>query len=301
MIINAENLLALNTNYTAAFTEGMNGAVSTAPEALKRGEIDMTVPSTGPQMEHHWLSSIPAMGEWIGERKIKNLVSGKLLVLNKDFESTVKVPRNAIEDDQYGQFALSMRIMGANAAALPLKLVTDALVANGTWADGAAFFGTTRTYGSNTITNLVTGALDATTLATAIQVMTSYLGANDEPLNVTPRYLICGPKLRKTAWDLVKNSLVSSGTGKGGSIQNDLQGIVELRVSPRLVGTQDDYWYLVGEQAGIKGVGYQDRVSPVMETSDLELFTRNEYQWGARARGAAFLTLPHLVYAAQVS
>lgn len=297
MIINAENLLALNTSYTASFTEGMNGAVSTAPEALKRGEIDMTVPSTGARMEHHWLESIPAMRQWVGERTIKNLVSGKLSVENKDFESTVRVPRNAIEDDQYGQFALSMRIMGANAASLPLKLVTDALVANGLWADGAAFFGTTRTYGSNTISNLVTSALDATTLAAGILAMQSYVGANDEPLNVTPRYLVCGPKLRKTAWDLVKNSLVSAGTSKGGAVQNDLQGIAELRVSPRLVGTYDDYWFLVGEQAGIKGVGYQDRVSPVLETSDLELFTKNEYLWGARARGAAFLTLPHLIYA----
>lgn len=46
-----------------------------------------------------WLGDIPGMREWIGDREVQNLTASDYTIKNKDFELTVGVDRNAIEDD----------------------------------------------------------------------------------------------------------------------------------------------------------------------------------------------------------
>lgn len=311
MDLNRENMDAFFQTLNAAFTEGMQaGRERELPEDPTVAELAMTVPSTGAAAIHAWLSQLPGMRKWVGDREVKNLQSGKLTVVNDDFESTISVPRNDILDDQFGLYTPLARVMGANAELLWPKLAIDALVGGATalWADAAAFFGTTRKYGGNTISNKTTSALSKSTFEAAILAMTSYVGHNDEPLAVAPRILLVGPKLRATAWDLVKNTVAVAAQLNVGAtenvgaaaVQNRTQGLCELRVSRRLVGTYDDYWFILGEQAGIKGVAVQKRADPKLTRMDRDtdenVFMRKEFLYGTDARGAAFLTLPHLVY-----
>ncbi len=311
MDLNRENMDAFFQTLNTAFTEGMQaGREREMPEDPTVAELAMIVPSTGAASIHAWLGQIPAMRKWVGDRVIQNILSGKLTVVNDDFESTVSVPRNDILDDQYGLYAPLVRVMGANAELLWPKLAIDALVGGvaGLWADGAAFFGTTRKYGAATISNKTTSALAKATFEAAIQAMTSYVGHNGEPMAVAPRYLVVGPKMRSTAWDLVKNTVaivpqtnVAGAENVGAAaVQNRTQGLCELRVSRRLVGDYDDYWFILGEQAGIKGVAVQKRAEPKLTRMDRDtdenVFMRKEYLYGTDARGASFLTLPHLVY-----
>jgi phage major head subunit gpT-like protein len=89
------------------------------------------------------------------------------------------------------------------------------------------------------------------------------------------------------------------------------KGIVEPIVSEMLVdGIEVDgttynaagYWFLLGDFAGIKGIVYQMRMAPELQTQkwspDSEYtFNTDNFQIGARMRGEAFLALPHLIHA----
>ena len=60
----------------------------------------MVVPSTGKENDYSWLSRFPKMREWIGDKVVKALAAFNYTIRNKDWEATVEVERNDIEDDQ---------------------------------------------------------------------------------------------------------------------------------------------------------------------------------------------------------
>ncbi len=307
MDITAENLSALFNTYNTAFSAGMQRGpdipAELATEYLKFAELAMAVPSTGESTIHAWLNQIPGFREWVGDRQKKAIGDGALTVINADFEDTVAVPRNKILDDQYGLFTPLMTSMGIEGGdeTLWLERAIDAMLANGKWADGTAFFAAARKYGKSTIKNYVTDALSDTSLAAAIATMMSYNGPEGLPLKVAPVYLVVGPNQRDNAWSLVKNSLkvakAVSGDTAGAAIENPLKGRALLRVHPRITGNQ---WFLLGTKSGIKPVAVQKRqeakLTALANPTDPNVFFNKEFIYGADARGEAFLTLPHLAY-----
>ena len=305
MDINRANMDALFQNYNTAFTAGMqSGTDRPTPDDLVIAELAMMGASTGAATVHGWLNQIGGMREWLGDRILSNIESGKLTIKNGDFEKTIVVPRNDIEDDQFGLFMPLIQAMGTSASTLWMRLAIDALVANGKWADNADFFKANRKYGkgkaAGTITNFVTDALSADTYKAARLAMESFVLGGGEPGEVVAKVLVVGPGLRDTAWNILKNEWVSAGTDKGGAVKNPHQGSCELRISRRLVGANANKWFLLGEQGGMKPVYVQKRKEPLLtrmdKDGDANVFMKNEYYYGTDARGAAFLTLPHLAF-----
>ena len=302
------NMNALFRSYRVAFTDGLQASGQRVDELdLLLDELAMAAPVTGEASVHAWLDAVPRLRKWVGDRIVESLGKGALTVVNDDFESTVNVPRNKVEDDQYGLYTPLVRIMGQQGGSLWLRLVVEALVGgvSAKWADDTTFFLSTRKYGGNTINNKTTNVLSANALSAAILAMESYVGRNDEPMEVAPEYLVVGPKLRDTAWDLVKNQFVIAETGKGGTKQNVLKGRLQLRISRRLVGAYANFWFVTGSQGGIKPVFVQKRKEPVLtaltQEDDENVFWKNNFVYGTHARGASFLTLPHLCYGGIVS
>lgn len=306
MDINRENMDALFQTYNTAFSDGMqNAGIRPTPEDLTIEEIAMVGTSTGAAAVHAWLNQIGGMRPWIGDRVISNIESGKLTVANGDFEKTITVPRNDIEDDQYGLYAPLVGAMGTSAGSLWMRLGIDALADNGEWADGKAFFAADRTYGDQDIVNLTTDALGADSYRAAKAKMESFVLHGGEPGEVVVTHLVVGPSLRDAAWNIVKNEWVTSGTGKGGAVKNPNAGSTELRISRRLVGARANYWYLMGSQGGMKPVYVQKRKAPFLtrmdRDTDTNVFMSNAFYYGTHARGAAFLTLPHLAFHGRVA
>jgi phage major head subunit gpT-like protein len=60
---------------------------------------------------------MPSVREWIGDRHIHRMKQNAYRLTNKDFEHTIGVSRNAIEDDKYGVYAPRFRMMGRTVAA----------------------------------------------------------------------------------------------------------------------------------------------------------------------------------------
>ncbi|MDP1980480.1 Mu-like prophage major head subunit gpT family protein [Undibacterium sp.] len=138
MEINQNSLAALFTGYNMVFQQAFS-AIENDYE-----DIAMTVPSTTAQEVYAWLGQTTRFREWIGDRVVQNLESHDFTIKNKDWENTVKVSRNSIEDDTYGLYKPSMAQLGQDSAKHPGELVWG-LIGKGFNAkcyDGQYFFDT---------------------------------------------------------------------------------------------------------------------------------------------------------------
>ncbi|MEW6427323.1 MAG: Mu-like prophage major head subunit gpT family protein [Thermodesulfobacteriota bacterium] len=138
MIINRDNLAILFRAYNAAFQKGFAGAESFWQR------VATEVPSTTGSNDYGWLGQIPGMREWIGDRQINNLKQHDYSLKNKTFELTVGVPRESVDDDQYGIYAPMMETLGQSAKEHPDQLVFALLAAGFATPcyDGQYFFDT---------------------------------------------------------------------------------------------------------------------------------------------------------------
>ena len=115
MIINRTNLSNLNVGFKTTF----NNAFAGVPLTYTR--IATVVPSSTSMETYSWMVNTAGMREWIGDRQRQALESEAYKLANKKYEETVEVPRDAIEDDEYGIFSPRMAMMGENAAVNPEK------------------------------------------------------------------------------------------------------------------------------------------------------------------------------------
>lgn len=300
MDINRATLDAVFTSVNTRFQAGL-GRPGNAFASFA-----MEVPSSTAIETYAWLWFLSRMRQWIGPRVIQNVEAEKMNVTNLDYEHTIGVARNDIEDDNIGIYMPLAEQMGADAAYLWRRLAIEALVANGAWLDGSAFFGTTRTYGANTISNYTTSALTASTYETGKLAMESYLRHDNSPAAVVPTLLVVGPKLRSTAWHIVKDEWVAVGsTNTTTATKNPNYGATELEVWPELVGTYDDYWFLFDTRGVVKPIAVQKRKAGALVRWDQDhdecVKSHNRCDYGVHYRGAACLTLPHLAYAGIVA
>lgn len=298
MDINRTSMDALFKGFDLRFRD----AYGSAPDSYL--QFSMVIPSTGAANIYPFLEKFGGMREWLGDRQIKNLSSKKMEVVNRDFEDSVAVKKNDIEDDQYGFYGNLIAQMGLDAGKLWQEVSTGALVENGTWMDGSAFFLTTRKYGSATINNKGTAALSSTTFGAAYEAMMAYKGHNGKSLGVVPDTLIVGPKLRETAFNILENQFTYNATDKV-QIGNPNKGLCKTQVLNELIGTYDDYWFLAQTRGIIKPVAVQQRQLPKLTRMDRDndenVFMRKEFIYGTDARGEAFMTFPHLIYGAIVA
>lgn len=279
MIISTQNLrgiyIAFNTLFNKAFAE-------VEPQYQK---IATVTPSTTDTETYAWLGDIPGMREWIGDREIQNISGSDYSIKNKDFELTVGVPRNAVEDDKIGLYNPSIQMLGQSAALHPDELVF-ALLANGFTAkcyDGKAFFAADHTVGKKTVSNKGTAKLTLEAYIAARAGMMSLTNSKGRALGLVPDMLVVPPALEAAARDILVADYI-------GGTRNTMQGTATPVVIPQLAGN-DSAWYLLATSRPIKPLIYQQRkaakfVSKTAETDD-NVFFSNKFIYGADSRGNA--------------
>ena len=123
MQLTPANLAGLASGFNMAFNKGFTGFESVW------SRIAMKTTSIHADETYGWMKDIPTLREWIGPRVVQNLASAGYKIINRDFELTIGVDRNKIEDDSYGLFAPRFSEMGRAAAEHPDKLVFELLAA----------------------------------------------------------------------------------------------------------------------------------------------------------------------------
>jgi phage major head subunit gpT-like protein len=297
-------------------------AYNKALETLILNKVGMQMESNGESTIHGWMNQIDRMKEWVGPRVISNVSLNGLEVVNRIFQNAIAIPRKSFDADSHGLYANNAAYLGNDAAFNKDRLLIEAMLRGSStkWADGInAFDGSSNRKfdGTNAINNYGTDSLDqaGVNLASAYAKMTSYVGHGGQPLMVQPKYLVHGPQLRIRAFQNLKSgsyfTLAADNTTYVTAGANPNQGLLESLETPLPVngfvdskGTSYNaayYWAIIGEVVGLKPLVYQNwkepefqdaRVSPNSEWA----FANDEFQWGVRSAGEAFIGLPWLMY-----
>ena len=279
MIVNPQTLRGIYVGFNTLF----NKALTTVTPLYT--EVATVTPSTTDAETYAWLGDIPGMREWIGEREIQNLSASDYTIKNKDFELTVGIDRNAIEDDKIGLYNTSVEMLGHSAAMHPDKLVFELLKKGFTERcfDGAVFFSDEHEIGEKKVSNKGTAKLSLDAYIAARSGMMSLTNSKGEPLNLIPNRLVVPPALEKAAMDITEADFIN-GT------RNTMKGTAKPLVVPQLAGS-DTAWFLMCTTMPIKPLIYQQRkkpkfVSKTNETDD-NVFMSKRFIYGVESRGNA--------------
>ena len=279
MIVNQASLKGLDTAYSIAFNKAFSGVENTYDR------FATTVPSTTGETNYTWLGQLPTMREWVGERTIQNLSAYDYTIKNKDFESTISVPRNSIEDDQYGQYTAVFAQHGEEAARHPDTLCYEVLKNGFTEKcfDGKAFFAEDHPSGKDgkvKVSNISKKKLSEAEYEKARQSIMMLTGDKGQSLGLVPDLLVVSPSNEKAARLILEADQINGTT-------NVLKGTAELLVAPELADKKDS-WFLLCTNRYLKPIIFQNRekikIIPKIREDDDNVFMRKEYIWGIDAR-----------------
>lgn len=301
MEINRANMQTLFDGFNMAYQTAYQAAQD---EGYKAFALSLSVEAA--TLNLPMLEQLSGMRQWAGPRLVKNIGSKKLELTAKDYEDTVGIARNDIKDDQYGLYTPVFETMAINAANLVPDIIASLFTnaANATWLDGAAFFGTTRKYGKNTIVNKGTSALSHESFTAAYDTMRGYKGHGDVPLKVKPSILVHGPSNRVAANEIVKaaNRAVTVGDAVV-VIPNANANIV---TAYEMDGIANGDWFLLDARMPMKPVVVFARELPTAlinmdDEKDSNVFMDRTYLYGTFGRAEAAFALPHLAFFSDVA
>lgn len=285
MLINKANISMIFINLKTTF----NTAFQAAPSQWN--QTAMLVPSGSSQNDYNWLTGFPRMRKWIGEKTIKSLAAFKYSIVNDDWEATVEVNRNHIEDDQLGIYVPQAQMAGFSARQLPDEIVSD--LKNNAFTslcyDGQLFYDTDHPVAGVSVSNKLTVALSAATPAAAAAsygaariAILSFKDDEGRPLALIPDVLEVPPALEATANILMTSDKLADNS------PNPYKGMATVLVNPRL--TSATAWFLHVTSMPVKPFIYQERKAPVfVEQTDPQaddVFNRALFKFGAEARAA---------------
>lgn len=283
-------LNALTTNIQTIF----NNAFDAAPSQWNL--VAMEVPSNGKSNTYAWIEKFPKLRKWFGDKVIKQLSAHAYTVQNNDFEATIAIDRNDIEDDNLGIYLPQAQMAGESSKQWADELVFTALTQGfkQTCYDEKTFYATNHETSNGKSKKLVSNKLDIKLDASSLEgarksygaartMMKSMKDNEGRSLNLNPNVLVVPPALEDDA-----NALMTVERFEDGR-PNIYKGTATVVVSGDL--ETDTEWHLLDASKAIKPIIFQPRKKPVFvaltDLSNEAVFMRKEFKFGAEARGAA--------------
>lgn len=121
MEISAANLTALFTGFDVVFQRGFEKPPSYYEQ------IASVVRSGSRQTTYPWLGRTTRFREWLGDRVVQALEAHTYTIVNRNFEDTVAIDRNDIEDDTYGVYEPIIEQLGWDTKMHPDMLLFSML------------------------------------------------------------------------------------------------------------------------------------------------------------------------------
>lgn len=224
MALDTARAVATLRGLTAKFDIGMEQASPFYPEVCTQ------VTSQGADEKYGFMGAMPGMREWLGDREFQSLRAADYTLANKEYESSVKIEKNDIDDDRLSMYGPVLEQLGQEAAHHPDELLLS-LITGGEAAacfDGQYFFDTDHAWGSSgTQSNDLTYAAASGTTPTEDEFRAAYHAArkamlqfkNDQgKLFIRPTVrplqkllLVVPTDMEETANKAINKQLVSSG------------------------------------------------------------------------------------------
>jgi phage major head subunit gpT-like protein len=117
MEITQANLISLFTGFDVVFQRGFDKPPSYYEQ------IATIVRSTSRQTTYPWLGRTTTFREWLGDRVVQALETHTYTIVNRNFEDTVGIDRNDIEDDNYGVYEPVIEQLGWDTKVHPDMLL----------------------------------------------------------------------------------------------------------------------------------------------------------------------------------
>ena len=162
--------------------------------------------STTDKETYAWLGAVPAMSEWKDRRAIGGMYENDYTLKNKNYESTIEVDRNTIEDDKYQLIAPRVKSLAMRCVRFFNQMVFTQL--NGSHATYKAYDGNYFTLAthpaigdSGTFVNYLSGdyasAVDKILIGLDLAVATMRKFKDDRgvPMNLVPDCIVAPPEL----------------------------------------------------------------------------------------------------------
>lgn len=258
--------------------------------------LAMRFASTHESETYRWLGMVPQVREWKGGRLVRPLRSQGVTIVNKVWESTIRVGADELRRDKTGQIMVRVNEMARRVATHPNKLLTDLVLggASATAYDGQPYFGTTHSEGdsgtqSNSITHDVgtpTAPTDAEMYAAIVKGVSQILAQRDdqaEPMNEAAReFLVMVPL------GFLSSTLIALSSRQFNNADNPLARDEPFRVTwvanPRLTWT--DKFAIFRTDGESRPFIFQEelpvQVQVLAEGSELEI-NENQHQYGVKA------------------
>ncbi len=245
---------------------------------------------------YKWLGMVPQVREWVGGRKVQPLRANGITIVNKVWESTIRIDADEQRRDKTGQIMVRINELARRVATHPNSLLTT-LIANGESTaayDGQFFFDTDHSEGdsgtqSNDITYDVatpTAPTDAEMYEAIVKGIAQLIGFKDdtgEPMNESARdFMVMVPTsfLSSTLIALSSNNIDSTGNPLAGSDPFKVDWVA----NPRLTWT--DKFAVFRTDGESRPFIFQEelpvQVQVLAEGSELEV-NENQHQYGVKA------------------
>jgi len=128
------------TNLYTALNASFNAAFQGAETWFTK--LAMTIPASTGTIDYKAIIDFPGIREWLGDRQARSISPINMTLTAKDWEGTIFIKKNDIDDDQLGLYGPMVQQLAIEAKQHPNELIA-ALITNGgtgTAYDGIAFF-----------------------------------------------------------------------------------------------------------------------------------------------------------------
>jgi phage major head subunit gpT-like protein len=279
------NILLLEKGLRADFMKAFNNGEN--PQEI--ADLMMNTTSSSDSEKYGWLGNSPQMTEWLDERKLRGLKDFNYTIPNKDYEATLKVNKNVMEDDQLGAVKVRISDLASVARNHGRKLFFDALVAGEVdlCYDGVPFFSLVHAESGSNQVNLSTETIAGTSQTTAEfkaefqvarQGLRGLVDDQGDPRNEGELMLtvVASQDLENVIDEVLGADMISNTT-------NVLKGAAKKVISSRLSGND---WYLLDSSGNLKPTVMQVRQPIKFESLDKgeRAFMRKELLFGVDDR-----------------
>jgi phage major head subunit gpT-like protein len=215
------------------------------------------------------------MRQWTDERVPQGLLEHNFSIINRDWEASIAVDRNAIEDEQYGQVEIRVKELAVEAVRffdeLAFGLISQGQNTSGSGDyagvdircyDGKAFFATNHSEGdSGSQSNRGSTALGSSALKTVISLMKKLKNDKGKPAHVKPNLMVAPLDLEWEAKELLNSDFYpEEGSTTAKLAKNVLKGALDLLVTDYL--SDSDNWYVFDTNRVVKPLILQLRQNP---------------------------------------
>jgi len=281
MIINQSTIRDAFSSFNTVFNKAF------AETEVQYPKVAMEVPSETRDETYAWLGAVPSMREWIGDRQIRSLAVYGYTIRNRDFELTVSVPRNDIEDDCIGVFKPMFQDLAFAARKHPDKLVFELFAKAFTEKcfDGKPFISDNHMPGIEgkkvkAQSNKGTSQLTPDSYGAARTQILTLVNDEGEPLRIVPDLLVVSPQKEAVARTILEATEIHQET-------NIYKGTAELLVVPDLAANPEQ-WFLLCTKRPIKPFIFQNRRKPQLVAKDRpnddNVFWEKEFVYGVDSR-----------------